>query len=84
MPDEALRRTDARVAIRVGKLPRRAPDGVVGGPGSGRPCRVCGGLITHDETGYEVQFAHAGIASLVRFHLHRQCFTAWELERTKP
>jgi hypothetical protein len=84
VPDEVLRRTEARVAIRVGKLPRRAPDGVLGGPGSGRPCRVCGAVITHDETEYELKFAHAGAASLIRFHLHHRCFTAWEAERTKP
>jgi hypothetical protein len=77
--DEPLRRTEARVAIRAGKLPRRAPDGVCGGPGSRRACRVCGGIITHDETGYELRFAYAGTSSLVRFYLHLQCFSAWEL-----
>jgi hypothetical protein len=84
VPDEALQRAEARVAIRAGRLPRREPDRVFGGPGSGRPCRVCKRPITHDETEYELQFAHAGARPLIRFYVHCRCFAAWDLERTRP
>jgi hypothetical protein len=84
VPDEALRRAEARVAINAGRLPRRAPDRTFGGRGSGVPCTVCGRIIAQDECEYELEFAGDGAPAGRRFYLHLRCFAAWELERTKP
>jgi hypothetical protein len=81
MPDEAALREFARLAIRQGRLPRRAPDRAWGGSGCGSLCAVCENPITSDQTEYEISF---GEGDLDMLHLHIRCFAVWELERTKP
>ena len=82
MPDESLLREKAREAIRAGKLPSRRPDRMWGGPGVGECCAICGELVTRDQLELEIQFAYVGAADRLHdFHLHVQCFAAWELER---
>ncbi len=84
MPDEVLRREQAREAIQSGKLPSRLPDRTWGGPGIGAPCQICGEPVTKDQMEFEIQFAHDGDApGLDKFHVHIRCFAAWEFERTK-
>lgn len=86
MPDEPLLREQARVAIRSGRIPLRYPDRVWGGPGAGEPCAICERPILKDQLELEIQFARAdgAMPRLDKFHFHIRCFSAWELERTKP
>ena len=84
MPDEPLRREQARTALRTGKLPVRPPDRTWGGPGVGATCSVCGTPVSPEEMEFEIQFArNDGAPGLDKFHLHIRCFAAWEFERTK-
>jgi hypothetical protein len=85
MPDEAALREFARHAVRNGKLPRREPAHVWGGPGVGVPCSVCEKPTTREEMEYELEFdPDSDNLSLDQFHMHLRCFAAWEVERTKP
>jgi hypothetical protein len=82
MPDEALLRGKARVAIQAGKLPLRRPDRTWGGPGVGAPCAVCDLPVTKDQLEFEIQFSHDGATpGLDKYHVHIRCFAVWELER---
>lgn len=82
MPDETILRARAQAAILDGKLPRRRPDRVWGGPGVGAVCAVCDLPVTKDETEFEIEFAHDGDSpGLDKYHVHLRCFAAWEFER---
>jgi len=84
MPDEDIRREQARAAIRNRKLPTSEATRTWGGKGLGALCVVCGVPVTSDEMEIEAQFAHDGASpGLDKFTLHVRCFAAWELERTK-
>jgi hypothetical protein len=85
MPDETiLLRAKAREAIRSGKLPSRHSDRMFGTPGSGRSCVVCGKPLTRDEMEVELWFTRHdyGAPEVDQYHLHHQCYTAWEFART--
>ena len=80
--DENAVREMARDAMRRGKLPRRAPDRTWGGPGVGAPCQICERPVTDTEMEFEIQFARDGDnPGLDKFHVHLNCFAAWEFER---
>jgi hypothetical protein len=86
MLDEIVLRAKAMAAVQQGKLPRKSPDRVWGGPGVGAPCAVCELPIEKAEMEFEIQFAvdgKGGGGDLDKFHLHRRCFAAWEFERTR-
>ena len=83
MPDELILRTQARDAIRTGKLPCRKPDRIFGGTGNRRPCAVCGDLITPDQPEIELEFNGQGAQTMDRYYLHVRCLAAWEFEWTK-
>ena len=70
----------AREAIRRGKLPSRHQDRTLGGAGSGAECAVCGDPVMRHMTELEIQFNHGETVSY--YHLHYQCFAAWDFERT--
>jgi len=85
MIEGAALRTLARHGLRSGTLPRGEPDHLWDGPGLGATCAVCTQPVRGDEVGYELQFAHHGdgrIPGRDRYHLHPECFAAWEMERT--
>jgi hypothetical protein len=80
--DEDAVREKAREAIQHGKLPRRAPDRTWGGPGVSAPCAICDRPVTDREMEFEIQFARDGDnPGLDKFHVHLNCFAAWEFER---
>jgi hypothetical protein len=82
MPEEPILREKARAAVQSGKLPARSPDGTWGGPGVGAKCAVCEKPVSKNELEFEIQFAHDGDnPGLDKFHVHIQCFAAWEFER---
>lgn len=82
MPDETVLRTQAREAIRTGRLPSRRPDRTWGGPGVGMVCAVCGEAVTKAQMEMQVEFRHDGSnPGLDIFHIHVRCFAAWEFER---
>ena len=81
MPEEATLRHKARQLVEEGKLPRRSPDRVWGGPGVGAPCQVCTLPVTKDEKEFEIEFEQDGGGGLDKFHVHIRCFAAWEFER---
>jgi hypothetical protein len=84
MPDETIRRDQAHVAVREGKLPNRHPDRIWGGPGVGAACSVCDLPVRSDEKELEIEFArNGGNPGIDKFHLHVRCFAAWEFERLK-
>jgi hypothetical protein len=82
--DEHSIREKARAVIQSGKLPSRTPDRTWGGPGVGAPCAICDLPVRHTEMEFEIQFARADGNSnpgLDKFHVHLQCFAAWQFER---
>jgi len=53
-----------------------------GGTGIGKLCVICGETTERDQLELEIQFARDGAAfDHDTFHIHVQCFAAWELER---
>jgi hypothetical protein len=85
MPDEALLREKARESIRSGKLPLRKPARILGGPGTGETCGVCGLMLTPTDMEIEAEFDRRDGPGkgLDGFHAHPRCYAAWEFERTK-
>jgi hypothetical protein len=84
MPDETILREKAQVAMERGRIPKRRPDRMWGGPGVGAFCVVCELPVTKDELEFEIQFSHDGAnPGLDKYHVHVRCFAAWEFERTK-
>jgi hypothetical protein len=72
----------ARAAIQNGKLPERGPDRIMGGPGCGEACALCGETLGRNRMELEAEFTQAGeIPELHKYHLHPRCFAAWEFER---
>lgn len=80
MSDEETLRRLAREAITAERLPADRPQETWGGNGAGALCDMCGLSIPEHEIGFEVEFSRE-IAPARTYHLHSQCFTAWELER---
>ena len=70
----------ARDAMSSGKVPKRRPDRMWGGPGDGTECSICRRPVKRDELGLELEFM-AGAADVVQHHVHIHCFKAWESER---
>ena len=80
--DEESLREKARLVVRNGKLPRRRPDRTWGGPGVGAQCAICELPVQATEMEFEIEFARDGSnPGLDKFHVHLQCFAAWEFER---
>jgi hypothetical protein len=81
MPDDLDLRRLAREAVLEGRLPERVPDRMWGGPGDGRPCAICGAVLTRGDIGLEVEFGSAE-AELPpsSYNVHVRCFGAWESE----
>ena len=84
MLDETRLREKAREAIQNGKLPARSPDAIMGGPGCGEACALCGETLPRKYMELEPEFREEGeVPKLHKYHLHPPCFAAWELERRK-
>ena len=85
MPNERQIRELAWTVLRAGTLPRRDPDHTWGGYGVGTCCMICDTPITQVQIEYEIHFVHDRASPRVdRYALHIRCFSAWEMERTKP
>jgi hypothetical protein len=72
MPDERVRRHIVE-AMAQGLLPASLPTRTWGGFGSDNLCSACRKMITAEEL--ETEFEDAGRRV---YHLHIQCFAAWE------
>jgi hypothetical protein len=66
--------------LRSGRLPRRAPDDVWGGPGQGRACDLCRAPVGPGEMEVELEF-RGEAPPRAQLTLHVRCFDVWELER---
>jgi hypothetical protein len=74
-------RMKAREAIQTRKLPCRAPQRVWGGPGIGAYCPICEKPAGRDEVEFELEFVQQDDdGGLDNYHVHVQCFAAWEFE----
>jgi hypothetical protein len=71
-------RKRARELIQEGKLPDRAPVRVWAGPGSERPCALCGEAIPASDVEYEVDTAVGRARKTIHFHF--ACHAAWQFE----
>lgn len=80
MSDEETLRRLAREAITGDRVPARRPRESWGGNGTGAVCDICGLSIPDHEIGFEVEFSRETAPGRI-YHLHSQCFAAWELER---
>lgn len=78
-------RLKAQEAIRAGRLPSHAASRMVAGSGLGATCPVCSDRVTHEEPGWDLEFAprNGETGPLQRVDVHVSCFVAWELERHK-
>jgi hypothetical protein len=71
-----------REAIVGGRLPREAPQRLWGGRGIGAACAICGEWISPGQFEYEFECAPAGNRyGRASFHVHTDCYSAWERER---
>lgn len=81
---EPTLRDKAREAVRSGSLPARFPSRVLGGPGSGQACVLCGEQIRRYQMEIELEFTIQDAPSrTAKYRLHPLCSVAWESERTK-
>ncbi len=79
--DDSILRGKAREAIENGKLPARSPDRIMGGPGCGEVCALCGETLRRTQIELEAEFKQDGdMPALHKYHLHPRCFMAWESE----
>lgn len=69
--------------MKAGKLPDRPPDRMWGGPGSGGPCAVCGKTIGTEGVEIELQFMSDEGPHTATYHVHTQCFAAWDNGRRR-
>ena len=82
MLDGIRLREQAREAIENGKLPARSPDRIMGGPGCGEACALCGRTLGRIQMELEAEYRQDGEApELHKYHLHPLCYAAWEFER---
>lgn len=79
--DDHILRERAREAIESGKLPARSPDRIMGGPGCGDACALCGETVWRNRMELEPEFRDGEAPELHTYHLHPRCFMAWECER---
>lgn len=83
--DECSLQEKARQVIHAGELPNRRPDRTWGGPGIGAECAICRVPVQGHEVELELEFVRDGNRpGLDRYHMHVQCFTAWDLARARP
>ena len=61
-------------ALREGRLPARKADRMFGGTGIGATCSICRCPIPQSIIEYEMEFA----GDDRKFHVHIDCYTAWE------
>lgn len=80
MSDEQALRRLAREAMTAERVPAGRPKGTWGGDGTGALCAICGLSISRHGIGFEVEFS-GETAPARTYHLHSQCFAAWEFER---
>lgn len=68
----------ALYAILAGRIPARDCDRMVGGPGTGGPCAICGKELAS----FDVQFAleFSGGEDAGTYHVHVPCCMAWQME----
>jgi len=79
--DDSTLREKARELIQNGKLPTQIPSRMMGGPGCGEPCALCGETLWRNQMEFEPEFLGDGeIPELHNYHLHPRCFMAWECE----
>src|SRR5579863_406894 len=84
MGDKTEIRQKAREAITAGKVPARHPHRMWGGMGDGACCAICGGSITQDEFGMDLEFARDdGDPDKIEYYFHVRCYTAWDSERCR-
>ncbi len=81
MGEESVLRARACQAMKTGDLPDRHLERVWGGGGSGQSCAVCGDVVDRGDVELELQFTSTRGAVATHYHVHAQCFAAWELER---
>jgi hypothetical protein len=81
--EDALR-AKVRELLRRGRLPSRRADRMWGGPGADLACAVCQVRIARTELEFELEFAGAPGNGPSVYHVHRDCFAVWRLERHHP
>ena len=54
--DDSILREKAREAIQNGKLPARSPDRIMGGPGCGGACALCGETVQRSRMELEAEY----------------------------
>ena len=79
--DDSILREKAREAMQNETLPAQIPNRIVGGPGCGAACALCGETLRRTQMELEPEFMCDG--ELHKYHLHPSCVIAWECERTK-
>jgi len=96
MRDEPILREKAREAIHSGRVPTARPNRMLlCSLSAGETCAVCGDLLAGGEIEFEFEYrtsppseedsrmeALSRIPEVRRYHLHHDCFVAWEFERT--
>jgi len=95
VPDESILREKVREAILSGRVPMVPPSRMSCCLSEGTTCAVCGDRVAGGEMEFEFEYrtspppkegsliAPLNLMSEVRhYHLHHNCFVAWEFERT--
>ena len=95
MPDEPILRENVREAIHSGRVPTIPPSRLSCSLSEGATCAVCGEPVTGGEMEFEFEYRTSPpptekplierpnwIPEVRHYHLHHNCFVAWEFERT--
>jgi hypothetical protein len=96
VPDEPIVREKAREAIQSGRVPTVPPSRMFCRLSEGVTCALCGDPLPGGEMAFELEFQNSPppkekslmerlnwIPEVRSYHLHHNCFVAWEFERTK-
>lgn len=79
MSEKHTLRQKARKAIRDRKMPRRYPERLWGGPGTGARCTICDEPVGTDDIEFELEFPtgddRRGDGNP---RVHTRCFSEWE------
>nr|PZN77159.1 MAG: hypothetical protein DIU56_12370 [Pseudomonadota bacterium] len=82
MSDDNVLIEKAREAIQSGRLPRRPPVRMWGGPGVGHHCPICREPVTAEQIEYELEFPRDEFdPDGGSEHVHLRCYDAWEVVR---
>src|SRR5689334_13522104 len=80
MSDDGRMQGSSDHPIQLGKLPRRNPDKLWGGPATGASCTICGEPTVSGSVELELEFTNDSDGRTTTYRVHPHCFSIFNLE----